>query len=96
MVVEVSRLSNGLTVATETIPNFVFRNAAFAVLDEEKQSFPGKQIGISSGPGASRQPYLAKSFFNISENFRDDDLLYSIPNFKNKTGFPTNANGKFN
>ena len=51
---------------SENVPAFVFRNAAFPVLDEEKRPYPGKQIGLSDGPGASRQPYFAKTFFNIS------------------------------
>ena len=59
-------VSNLISFGSETIPNFVFRNAAFPVLEEEKRPFPGKQIGISSGPGACAQPYLAQSFFNIS------------------------------
>ena len=59
-------VSNLISFGSETIPHFVFRNAAFAVLEEEKQPFPGKQIGIATGPGACRQPYLAPSFFNIS------------------------------
>jgi glutamate synthase domain-containing protein 2 len=48
------------------VPSFAFRNAAFPVLETEKKPFPGKRIGIASGPGACREPYLAKSFFNIS------------------------------
>ena len=59
-------VSNLISFGSETIPYFVFRNAAFAVLEEEKQPFPGKQIGIASGPGACREPYMAASFFNIS------------------------------
>ena len=48
------------------MPSFVFRNAAFPVLDEEKKQFPGKWIGVTEGPGACRTPYFATSFFNIS------------------------------
>ena len=59
-------VSNLVSFGSETVPHFVFRNAAFAVLDEEKRPFPGKQIGITCGPGACREPYLAPSFFNIS------------------------------
>ncbi len=59
-------VSNLLSFGSENVPSFVFRNAAFPVLDEEKRAFPGKQIGIASGPGACREPYLATSFFNIS------------------------------
>jgi glutamate synthase domain-containing protein 2 len=51
---------------SENVPAFVFRNAAFPVLDEEKRPYPGKQIGVTEGPGACRQPYFASSFFNIS------------------------------
>jgi glutamate synthase domain-containing protein 2 len=59
-------VSNLRSFGSENVPAFVFRNAAFPVLDEEKRPYPGKQIGISEGPGACRQPYLARSFFNIS------------------------------
>ena len=59
-------VSNLRSFGSENVPAFVFRNAAFPVLDEEKRSYPGKQIGVSEGLGACRQPYLAKTFFNIS------------------------------
>jgi glutamate synthase domain-containing protein 2 len=59
-------VSNLRSFGSENVPAFVFRNAAFPVLDEEKKPYPGKQIGIAEGPGASRLPYHAKSFFNIS------------------------------
>ena len=59
-------VSNMRSFGSENVPSFVFRNAAFPVLDEERRPYPGKQIGISEGPGACRQPYLAQSFFNIS------------------------------
>ena len=59
-------VSNLISFGSETVPTFVFRNAPFAVLDEEQRPFPGKQIGIAEGPGACREPYLATSFFNIS------------------------------
>src|SRR6201996_4544355 len=59
-------VSNLRSFGSENVPAFVFRNAAFPVLDEEKRPYPGKQIGISEGPGACRHPYTAKSFFNIS------------------------------
>jgi glutamate synthase domain-containing protein 2 len=59
-------VSNLRSFGSENVPSFVFRNAAFPVLDEEKRPYPGKQIGISEGPGACRLPYHAKSFFNIS------------------------------
>jgi len=59
-------VSNLLSFGSENVPSFVFRNAAFPVLDEEKRPYPGKQIGIGAGPGACRTPYLATSFFNIS------------------------------
>ncbi len=59
-------VSNLVSFGSENVPAFVFRNAPFPVLDEEKRSFPGKQIGIVEGPGACREPYLARSFFNIS------------------------------
>src|ERR1700735_2591045 len=59
-------VSNLRSFGSENVPAFVFRNAAFPVLDEEKKPYPGKQIGLSEGPGACRQPYLAKTFFNIS------------------------------
>ncbi|HET6609038.1 MAG TPA: FMN-binding glutamate synthase family protein [Rhodopila sp.] len=59
-------VSNLRSFGSENVPAFVFRNAAFPILDEEKRPYPGKQIGISEGPGACRQPYFARSFFNIS------------------------------
>ncbi len=59
-------VSNLMSFGSENVPPFVFRNAAFPVLDEEKQPWPGKQIGVTEGPGACRQPFLATSFFNIS------------------------------
>jgi glutamate synthase domain-containing protein 2 len=59
-------VSNLKSFGSENVPSFVFRNAAFPILDEEKRSYPGKQIGTTEGPGACRQPYFAQSFFNIS------------------------------
>jgi len=59
-------VSNLISFGSENVPSFIFRNAAFPVLDEEKKSYPGKQIGIAEGPGACREPFVAKSFFNIS------------------------------
>lgn len=59
-------VSNLMSFGSENVPSFVFRNAAFPVLDEEKRPYPGKWIGIPDGPGACREPYFAKSFFNIS------------------------------
>jgi glutamate synthase domain-containing protein 2 len=59
-------VSNLTSFGSENVPSFVFRNAAFPVLDEEKRPFPGKTIGIATGPGACRLPYTAPSFFNIS------------------------------
>ncbi len=59
-------VSNLTSFGSENVPSFVFRNAAFPVLDEEKKSFPGRWIGITEGPGACRSPYFATSFFNIS------------------------------
>ena len=59
-------VSNLVSFGSENLPSFVFRNAAFPVLDAEKRAYPGKQIGIAAGPGACAQPYFAKSFFNIS------------------------------
>ncbi len=59
-------VSNLRSFGSENVPAFVFRNAAFPILDEEKRPYPGKQIGITEGPGACRQPYFARSFFNIS------------------------------
>jgi glutamate synthase domain-containing protein 2 len=50
-------VSNLRSFGSENVPAFVFRNAAFPVLDEEKRAYPGKQIGT---------PYFATSFFNIS------------------------------
>jgi glutamate synthase domain-containing protein 2 len=59
-------VSNLVSFGSENLPSFVFRNAAFPVLDEEKTAYPGKPIGIAEGPGASRVPFFATSFFNIS------------------------------
>jgi glutamate synthase domain-containing protein 2 len=59
-------VSNLVSFGSENVPPFVFRNAAFPVLDEERQPYPGKWIGLAEGPGACREPYFAKSFFNIS------------------------------
>ena len=59
-------VSNLVSFGSEAAPPFAFRNAAFPILDEERSAWPGKQIGIAEGPGASAQPYMAPSFFNIS------------------------------
>ena len=59
-------VSNLVSFGSENVPSFVFRNAAFPVLDTEKRPYPGKQIGITEGPGACVKPYFAKTFFNIS------------------------------
>jgi glutamate synthase domain-containing protein 2 len=59
-------VSNLRSFGSENVPAFVFRNAAFPVLDEEKRPWPGKTIGISEGPGACAQPFTPGSFFNIS------------------------------
>jgi glutamate synthase domain-containing protein 2 len=59
-------VSNLTSFGSENVPSFVFRNAAFPVLDQEKAPYPGKTIGIAHGPGACREPYHAASFFNIS------------------------------
>ena len=59
-------VSNLISFGSENVPSFLFRNAPFPVLDEEKRAFPGKQLGITEGPGACREPYMANSFFNIS------------------------------
>ena len=59
-------VSNLVSFGSENIPTFVFRNAAFPVLDTETLVYPGKQIGLSQGEGACRTPYFATSFFNIS------------------------------
>ncbi len=59
-------VSNLRSFGSENVPAFVFRNAAFPLLDEEMRPYPGKQIGLTEGPGACRQPYFAKTYFNIS------------------------------
>ncbi|HTQ70787.1 MAG TPA: FMN-binding glutamate synthase family protein [Acidocella sp.] len=59
-------VSNLISFGSEAVPTFVFRNAAFPTLDEDKKSYPGKLIGIADGPGACREPYTAQSFFNVS------------------------------
>src|SRR5258708_39272953 len=58
-------VSNLRSFGSENVPPFIFHNAAFPTLDEERQSWSGKQIGITEGPGACRLPYIAPSFFNI-------------------------------
>lgn len=59
-------VSNLVSFGSENVPAFVFRNAPFPVLEDEQRTFPGKQFGIAEGPGACQQPFVAKSFFNIS------------------------------
>jgi glutamate synthase domain-containing protein 2 len=59
-------VSNLISFGSENNPNFVFRNAAFPVLEEEKRAWPGKLIGIAAGPGSCETPFVAKNFFNIS------------------------------
>ncbi|MBU6497337.1 MAG: FMN-binding glutamate synthase family protein [Rhodospirillales bacterium] len=59
-------VSNLVSFGSANSPAFVFRNAPFPVLDEEKTVWPGKQIGVTEGPGACRTPFMAASFFNIS------------------------------
>lgn len=60
------RVSNLISFGSEANPDFAFLPAAFPVLDEETGPWPGMQIGISEGPGACRQPYRLRSFFNVS------------------------------
>jgi glutamate synthase domain-containing protein 2 len=59
-------VSNLISFGSENLPSFVFRNAAFPVLEEEKREWPGKLIGIAAGPGACEHPFVARNFFNIS------------------------------
>jgi glutamate synthase domain-containing protein 2 len=59
-------VSNLISFGSENLPSFVFRKAAFPVLEEEKRAYPGKLIGIAAGPGACAEPFVAKNFFNIS------------------------------
>ena len=59
-------VSNLVSFGSAATPAFAFRNAPFAVLDEEKTVYPGKTIGVTEGPGACRTPFQAKHFFNIS------------------------------
>ncbi len=59
-------VSNLISFGSENLPSFVFRNAAFPVLEEEKRAYPGKLVGIAQGPGACKEPFVAKNFFNIS------------------------------
>ncbi|MBW4034874.1 MAG: FMN-binding glutamate synthase family protein [Proteobacteria bacterium] len=59
-------VSNLVNFGSETVPSFIFRNAPFPVLDEEKQHYGGKLIGVAAGPGACRTPFLARHVFNIS------------------------------
>ncbi|MDE8347167.1 MAG: FMN-binding glutamate synthase family protein [Acidocella sp.] len=59
-------VSNLVSFGSENVPSFVFRNAPFAVLDEDKKAYPGKLIGVAAGEDACREPYVARHFFNIS------------------------------
>ncbi len=59
-------VSNLVSFGSENVPSFIFRNAAFPTLDDDKKPYAGKMIGITDGPGACQRPYLATSFFNIS------------------------------
>jgi glutamate synthase domain-containing protein 2 len=59
-------VSNLRSFGSENVPAFVFRNAAFPVLDEERKPWPSKQIGTTQGPGACLHPFIPGSFFNIS------------------------------
>lgn len=59
-------VSNLISFGSENVPSFVFRNAPFPMLDEDKRPYPGKQVGVTEGPGACREPYQVKNFFNIS------------------------------
>jgi len=59
-------ISNLVSFGSETAPAFVFRPAAFPVLDEEKSEWSRLRIGVTEGPGGCRDPYDAPSFFNIS------------------------------
>jgi glutamate synthase domain-containing protein 2 len=59
-------VSNLVSFGSENVPSFIFRNAAFPMLEEEKKSYSGKLIGIAAGPGACREPYIGKHFFNVS------------------------------
>src|SRR5579862_1100865 len=59
-------VSNLRSFGSENVPAFVFRNAAFPVLDEERKPWPSKQIGTTEGPGACLHPFTPGSFFNIS------------------------------
>jgi glutamate synthase domain-containing protein 2 len=59
-------VSNLVSFGSENTPAFVFRNAPFPVLEEDRSHFGGKQIGVAQGPGACAAPYMAHSVFNIS------------------------------
>lgn len=59
-------ISNLVSFGSETVPDFVFRPAAFPILHEEEARHPGKLIGIASGPGSCATPYLLRSVFNVS------------------------------
>jgi len=59
-------VSNLRSFGSENVPAFVFRNAAFPILDEEKLPWPGRQIGTGQGPGACLHPFNPGSFFNVS------------------------------
>ena len=59
-----------------------------SMLDEEQLSYTSKQIGISKGAGASRHPYLARSFFNIS------GMSYGAPGDAAVTSLSRGANAR--
>ncbi len=58
--------NNYISFGSEMDPNLpgtiIFTNSTFPILEEEAQSFPGKMIG----EGYCKNPYFAKSFFNIT------------------------------
>ena len=62
-------VSNLISFGSENVPRFVFRNAAFPVLDEEKQALsPASRSAWPRGPAPAASPTSAQSFFNISRH----------------------------
>ena len=59
-------VSNLISFGSQANPGFVFRPAAFAMLDEDREPYPGRQIGLSEGPGACGHPYRLRTVLNVS------------------------------
>ena len=54
-------VSNLVSFGSENVPPFVFRNAAFPVLEEEKRPYPGKRIGIAEVAATPTSPTVSST-----------------------------------